>query len=73
MSRTRTVMRVRCILADGRWHNLRAIARRLRMSTAGASARIRDLRKKQFGRCSVVSGPDAKPGPWRYRLIGGGR
>lgn len=72
-SRTRTVMRVRCILADGKWHNLRSIARKLRCSTAGASARVRDLRKTKFGRLVIVAQPDAKPGPWKYRLVAGAR
>ena len=73
ITRNRLAMRVRCILADGRWHSLRSIARRMRMSTVGTSARIRDLRKLPFGGCAIEARPDTRPGPWRYRMVAGSR
>jgi hypothetical protein len=68
MSRNRTVARVRRILADGQWHNARQIARRMRMSTAGITARIRDLRKAAHGCSRIEVRRPSKPGVYDYRM-----
>jgi DNA-binding Lrp family transcriptional regulator len=41
--------RVLKLMADREWRTLRAIATHVGASEAGASARLRDLRKKQYG------------------------
>lgn len=69
MSRHRQSIKISCILADGKWHNLRQIARRCRLSTAGCSARIRDLRKAEHGHQTVIVKPAPRPGPFLYRLV----
>jgi len=71
MSRRRTCARISAILLDGRWHNARAIARRLRMSTAGITARLRDLRKAEFGGHIILTRPPARPGVYDYRMARG--
>lgn len=45
--------RVSGLMADGRWRTLREIADACRCSEAGASARLRDLRKEEFGGATV--------------------
>jgi hypothetical protein len=62
--------RVRSIMVDHKWRSLRAIAAATGGSEAGCSARLRDLRKEQFGGYVVerrrVSG---LPGVWQYRVL----
>lgn len=57
------------LLGDGEWHNARTIATRLRLSTAGATARIRDLRKPEFGSRRILCRPSTLPGVWDYRMV----
>ena len=59
--------RVRAYLADGSWRTLAEIAAACGCSEAGASARLRDLRKPQYGGLSVAS-RRRTPGTWEYRL-----
>lgn len=71
MIRRRTCARLAAILRDGNWHNARHIARRLRMSTAGTTARLRDLRKAEFGGFLILTRPPARPGVYDYRMARG--
>ena len=60
---------VRRVMADGQPHTLRELARAAKCSTAGASARVRDLRKARYGgRCVLRS--HVGRGVWVYRLAG---
>lgn len=62
--------RVYDVLARGEWVTLREIATATEDPEASISARIRDLRKKEFGGF-IVDGRrrgDAKRGLWEYRL-----
>lgn len=68
MSRRRTCARIAAILLDGQWHNARAIARRLRMSTAGITARLRDLRKREYGGWIIAVRRPERPGVYDYRM-----
>lgn len=68
MSRRRTCARIATILMDGQWHNARHIARRLRMSTAGITARLRDLRKREYGGHVIAVRRPERPGVYDYRM-----
>jgi hypothetical protein len=61
---------VRDLMKDGRWRTLRTIAVSVRGSEAGISARLRDLRKAQFGACKVERrrAGDPRSGIWEYRM-----
>ncbi len=48
-ARTTQLQRLKALMADGKWRTLANIATVIRSSEAGASARLRDLRKKQHG------------------------
>lgn len=63
--------RVKALMRDGRWRSLSEIAQRCGCSEAGASARLRDLRKPRFGRYTVERRRrgDPKAGLWEYRLL----
>lgn len=41
------------VIADGEWHALAKIARQTRIGSAVASARLRDLRKPDFGGMTI--------------------
>ncbi len=64
------------LMDDGRWRTLAAIAARTGSSEAGASARLRDLRKARWGSRKVDrrrchrSGWSAR---YEYRLVPAGR
>lgn len=60
--------RVLALMADGEWRTLAEIAVGARTSEAGASARLRDLRKARYGK-QTVERERLKCGRWRYRLI----
>jgi hypothetical protein len=62
------VGRVLDYLKDGRWHTLRAIAGALDIPETSASARIRDLRKPEFGSHDVRLRPAAGRA-FEYRLF----
>jgi hypothetical protein len=67
----RPLRRVLSALSDCQWHNLRTVARRCGLSTAGCSARIRDLRKSPF-RLIVAVRPGKRAGPYDYRATDAG-
>ena len=58
------------LMSDGMWRTLAAIAAHTGASEAGASARLRDLRKRQYGGY-VVERKRAKPGSglYLYRVV----
>ena len=60
--------RVWNVMADGRWYSLREIAAKCGDPEASISARIRDLKKPQFGAFKVES-ICVKRGLWRYKLV----
>jgi DNA-binding Lrp family transcriptional regulator len=45
---------VQTLMLDGQWRTLSEIANSVKASTASVSARLRDLRKKQFGGYNVI-------------------
>lgn len=60
------LQRVRALMSDGRWRTLAEIARASRASEAGASARLRDLRK--FPCHLTVERRLLRPGLYAYRV-----
>lgn len=61
------LLRVLSVMSDGQWYTLRLIAKRTGDPEASISARLRDFRKRQFGRF-IVDAEYVKRGLWRYRL-----
>ena len=62
--------RVRAIMADGVWRTLRNLAVLVGGSEAGVSARLRDLRKPQFGGRTVERRRvEGESGLHEYRLV----
>lgn len=61
---------VEALMNDGVWRTLAAIAAHTGASEAGASARLRDLRKKEYG-ARTVERKRAKPGSglYLYRVV----
>lgn len=59
--------RIRAAMADGRWWTLPELAHAGECSPAGASARLRDLRKPKFGG-HTVERRYRGDGVWEYRL-----
>lgn len=57
------------VMVDGEWHTLRGLAVATGYPEASISARLRDLRKRKFGRW-VVERERLDGGLWRYRLTG---
>lgn len=57
------------VMRDGRWHTMRQIAGQLSIPEQSVSARIRDLRKTEFGSHTIVS--ERLPGRqgFRYRIV----
>ena len=47
----------------------RNIARRLRLSTAGITARLRDMRKAEFGGHIIAVRKPERPGVYDYRMM----
>lgn len=63
--------RVRALMADGQWRTLREIADAIgKGSEAAISARLRDLRKPEYGRWTVERRRrgDPKAGLWEYQV-----
>ena len=60
--------RVRELMRDGRWRTLAEIAAATGASEAGASARLRDLRKPKHG-AHTVEREWRGNGLWAYRLL----
>lgn len=67
------LVKVRTLMADGTWRTLSEICAAIGAgSEAGVSARLRDLRKEQFGGYTVERRRrgDGRRGLWEYRLLG---
>lgn len=69
MRRSSSVERVRSLMSDGRWHTLRGLAFRTGFRETGVSARIRDLRREEYGGCRVAT-RRVNRSTWEYRLEG---
>lgn len=62
--------RVFDLMCDSQWRTLRAISDWLDIGEASASARLRDLRKEEFGGFVVERRPvPGKRGLYEYRLL----
>ena len=59
--------RVRSLMSDGRWRTLAEVAASCECSEAGASARLRDLRKEKFGG-HRVDRRRRSAGVWEYMV-----
>ncbi len=65
------------LMSDGRWRTLREISAAVGCSEAGASARLRDLRKKRIAQLYPNGGVERKrqkgaaacKGLWVYRMV----
>lgn len=68
---TTELKRVKALMADGRWRTLAEIREVTGGSEAGVSARLRDLRKRAFGKYTVERRRRGKPkaGLWEYRVL----
>jgi hypothetical protein len=64
--------RVATLMRDGVWRTLAEIVAAVGGSEAGVSARLRDLRKKDFGAHVVERRRRGEPklGLWEYRVLG---
>ena len=60
---------VRQIMADGLWHTIAELADRTGFKATGVSARIRDLRKKQYGPHTIERPPTKDRSVYAYRLV----
>lgn len=56
------------VMRDRQWHTLSEIAERAGCPQASASARLRDLRKAEFGGYCIER-QYAQQGLWRYRIV----
>ena len=63
--------RVFAFMSDGQWYTLRTIAAATKpASEAAVSARLRDMRKKEFGSHTVERRRvEGVSGLWQYRLV----
>ena len=61
--------KVKHLMKDGRWRTLKVIAITVGCSEAGASARLRDLRKAWGGSHIVERRRVAESGLYEYRVI----
>jgi hypothetical protein len=63
--------RVYDVMADGRWRTLAELAELAKAPEASVSARLRDLRKPEFGAFHVEHRREGDPsdGLWAYRLV----
>ena len=64
--------RVYQVMSDGRWRSLAEIAQQAKTSEAGASARLRDLRKASFRETYPTKAVESKRvdgGLWMYRVV----
>lgn len=64
---SRQFERVRDLMLDGQWRTLSEIAAILRLPEASISARLRDLRKREFGGF-LVENQRVTGGLWKYRV-----
>lgn len=60
--------RVFQLMSDGRWRTLAEISEEAGGSEASVSARLRDLRKEQYG-AKEIQRERVEGGLWRYRLV----
>ena len=60
--------RVYEVMKDGEWHSLDGLADKAGGTVASVSARVRDLRKKQFG-ARLVERKHIKDGLFLYRMV----
>ena len=60
--------RVRDLMTSGEWWTLADIALEAHCSEAGASARLRDLRKEKFGGYRIEREYSGN-GLWKYRML----
>lgn len=65
---SRQVVRVQDLMRDGVWRTLLEISITARCSEASASARLRDLRKPQFGAYNVERRKTGLAGLYEYRI-----
>src|ERR1035441_2569760 len=65
--------KVYCAMRDGKWHTLCELSILTGGSEAGVSARLRDLRKPQFGKFKIQrlrrTGRESFYGLWEYRMM----
>ena len=61
--------RVRKFMSCGRWNTLHDIYYACGGSITGCSARLRDLRKKQFGGHKIQKRYLRMFGTWQYRMV----
>jgi hypothetical protein len=60
--------RVLAFMRDGEWHTLWEISRSTKDPEASISARLRDLRRPEFGGYTIAR-EYVERGLWRYRLV----
>lgn len=61
---------IEALMNDGKWRTLAAIAAHTGASEAGASARLRDLRKREYGARTVERKRlEPKSGLYLYRVV----
>lgn len=60
--------RVFNLISDGKWRTLSEIAEDAGGSEASVSARLRDLKKEQYG-AHTVEKEHVRKGLWRYRMV----
>ena len=65
--------KVHRLMSDGRWRSLAEIAESCDVSEAGASARLRDLRKEKFRKIYPNRGVNRRrrngAGLWEYKVV----
>ena len=57
------------VMTDRKWHTLSEIAKRTGHPEASVSARLRDFRKKRFGKHIVEAQRAPNGAQWIYRLV----
>lgn len=68
MRRTdRLVEKCRLLMAGGGWWSIQAMAAELGCTQTGASARIRDQRKRKYGQHKIIKRPAG--GMFEYRML----
>jgi len=65
---TKHLLKVKEIMGDGRWHTIGEVAKLTKCSEAGASARMRDLRKAWAGSHTIERKRVKETGLWVYRM-----
>jgi len=66
---SRQLSRVRALMLDSKWRTLREISEAVGSPEASCSARLRDLRRNEFGGYTVEREPvPYQPGLFQYRV-----